>query len=83
MAITECNLHVGAPPRSMHQVAKPQFYEFIRKNKENKVALKDFSKNNQIFSGVFISEDLLIRSYKEIQQNILPFLKFIYSNSID
>jgi len=46
MAITECNLHVGAPSRPMHSMSKPQYYEFLRKNKENKVALKDFSKNN-------------------------------------
>ena len=67
MAITECNLHVGAPHKTMFAMVKPQYYDYIRKNKENKVALKDYSKDNQILSGVFMSEDLLIRSYKEIQ----------------
>ena len=32
-------------------------------------------------SGHFMSEDLLIRSQKEIQKNILPFLKIIFPDS--
>lgn len=47
MAITECNLHVGAPSKShLYQMSKPQYYDFIRKHKENKVMLREFSKEN-------------------------------------
>jgi hypothetical protein len=81
MAITECNLHVGAPQSGRGfggaTMAKPQYYDYVRKVKENKGALRDFAKENQIATGKFISEDLLIRSNKEIMKNILPFLKII------
>jgi hypothetical protein len=84
MAITECNLHVGAPQsRHMHGMAKPQYYEFIRKMKENKLLLREFAKDNQIINGRFVSEDLLIRSNKEIQKNILPFIKTLMPQSCD
>ena len=43
--------------------------------------LRDYAKSNQLASGHFISEDLLIRSNKEIQKNIMPFLKLILPNS--
>ena len=82
MAVTECNLHVGAPQsKHMHGMSKPQFYDFTRKLKENKLLLRDYAKNNQLASGHFISEDLLIRSNKEIQKNIMPFLKIIMSTA--
>ncbi len=77
MAITECNLHVGAPGRSMYGMAKPQYYEYVRKVKENRVTIREYAKDMQIQSGRFLSEDLLIRSNKEILKNILPFLKII------
>lgn len=54
---------------------KPQFYEHIKSMRENKNLLKQVSKDNQIFKNQFISEDLLIRSHKEIQRNVLPFMK--------
>ena len=77
IAITECNLHVGAP-RSMYGMVKPQYYEYVRKVKENRAAIREYAKDMQINSGRFISEDLLIRSNKEILKNMLPFLKLIY-----
>ena len=47
MAVTECNLHVGAPQsKHMHGMSKPQFYDFIRKHKENKLLLRDYAKGN-------------------------------------
>lgn len=64
-------------------MAKPQFYDYIRKVRENKLALREFSKENQIAKGVFLSEDLLIRSSKEIQKNILPFLRTIFPTQCD
>ncbi len=45
--------------------------------------LRDFAKENQILSGHFVSEDLLIRSNKEIVKNILPFLKYLLPISTD
>lgn len=78
MAVTECNMHSGAPQsKHMHGMSKPQFYDFTRKLKENKVALREYAKDNQLASGCFISEDLLIRSNREIQKNIMPFLRII------
>jgi len=73
MAITECNLHVGAPGRSMYGMAKPQYYEYVRKARETKLGLREYAKDMQHM----VSEDLLIRSNKEILKNILPFLKAI------
>jgi hypothetical protein len=73
MAITECNLHVGTPGRSMYGMAKPQYFEYVRKVREGKLALRDYAKDMQHM----VSEDLLIRSNKEILKNILPFLKSI------
>ncbi len=71
-------MHVGTPQtRHMHAMAKPQFYEFIRKHRENRLLLRDYAKTDQLASGRFISEDLLIRSNREIHMNILPFLKHI------
>lgn len=43
--------------------------------RENKISLRQAAKDNQIFQGKFVSEDLLIRSHKEISKNILPYLK--------
>lgn len=78
MAVTECNMHVTAPQsRHMHNMAKPQYYDYLRKVKENKRQLREYAKDNQLASGHFISEDLLIRSNKEINKNIMPFLKHI------
>lgn len=76
MAVTECNLHVGAPHsgRSMHGMAKPQYFEFLRKSREGKLLLRDYAKD---FGKHVVSEDLLIRSNKEILKNILPFLKSV------
>jgi hypothetical protein len=62
-------------------MAKPQYYDFIRKLKDSKNSLREFSKENQLLSGHLLSEDLLIRSSKEIQKNILPFLKYLLPNS--
>lgn len=45
--------------------------------------LREFAKDNQIINGRFISEDLLIRSNKEIQKNILPFIKILMPHSCD
>ncbi len=71
-------MHSGAPQsKHIHGMSKPQFYDFTRKLKENKVALREYAKDNQLASGCFISEDLLIRSNREIQKNIMPFLKII------
>ena len=47
MAVTECNLHVGAPQsKHMHGMSKPQFYDFTRKLKENKLLLREYAKDN-------------------------------------
>ena len=82
MAVTECNLHVGAPQKPhLHGMAKPQFYDFVRKLKENKGILREHSKEAQIASGRFVSEDMLIRSSKEIIASILPYLKTIVGES--
>lgn len=75
-------MHVGTPSR-MLAMGKPQYYDLVRKQKENKTMLRDFAKENQILSGHFISEDLLIRSNKEIVKSILPFLKYLLPVTTD
>lgn len=78
IAITECNLHVGAPDkRHMFAMAKPQFYDFVRKQRDNRLLLREYAKDRQIASARFISEDMLIRSGKEITKSMLPFLRTI------
>lgn len=57
---------------------KPQFYDYLRKVKENKNHLRDFCKDDQIASGKVFSEDMLIRSHDEIVKNILPFVKAVH-----
>jgi hypothetical protein len=82
MAITEFNVHGGdVKPhqyqnknKSFNPMQKPFFYEFIRELKSNKQLIKEFSKDNQIMKKKCISEDLLIRSLREIQKNVLPYL---------
>ncbi len=45
--------------------------------------LREYAKDSQIQSGRFISEDLLIRSNKEIHKNIMPYLRNIVANTSD
>lgn len=43
----------------------PQYFEHARTLKANKLTLRDELKENQLLTGNLISEDLLIRSYRE------------------
>jgi hypothetical protein len=83
MAITECNLHVGAPQSARGFggaiMAKPQFYDYVRRVRENKGLLREYCKDEQIQRGHFVSEDMLIRSHKEITQSLLPYLRSLLS----
>jgi len=54
-------------------MAKPQYFEYVRKHREGKLGLREYAKDMQHV----VSEDLLIRSNKEILKNLLPFLKSI------
>ena len=46
MAITEFNLHVGAPKsRHLFQMSKPQYYEYVQRLKDNKLTIRDYAKD--------------------------------------
>ncbi|CDW87611.1 cell cycle checkpoint protein rad17-like [Stylonychia lemnae] len=76
MSITECNLHVGGPKNShLYQMQKPQFYDFTKNLRENRYQIRSMSKDQQILNNKLVSEDLLLRSQKEIVRNILPYMK--------
>ena len=80
MAITECNWH-GADKKDkkaqMVQMEVPQFYELMRNLRVTKATIKDQVKEKQIFENKLFSEDLLIRSSRENQRNVLPFMSFM------
>ena len=52
----------------------PQFFEHSRQLKANKLTLRDQLKENQLLTGHLLSEDLLIRSQREAQTNLVPFI---------
>lgn len=75
----EFNLHGGERldhhnKNQMYTMQKPQFYEFNREVKQNRSLLREQTKDIQMIQNKLISEDLMIRSFKEIQKNILPFI---------
>jgi hypothetical protein len=49
----------------------------VRNLRENKQALRSAAKEEQMRGGRLVSEDLLVRSSKEIARNVLPFLKLM------
>ena len=64
--VTETNLHcVEARQDRMVTMQAPQYFEHARNLKANKLTLRDELKENQLLTGNLISEDLLIRSYRE------------------
>ena len=53
---------------------KPFFFEHLQKLKSNRLTFRDILKENQLVKGEIFSEDLLIRSQREAQLSIIPFL---------
>lgn len=88
MAITEYNLHGGDQKptanksHSIMKMQKPYYFDHARELRQNRMLLREAAKDNQIFTNHFVSEDLLIRSHKEIQKNILPYMKEMGGYSI-
>lgn len=68
MAITEFNIHGGdlSEKKQTYQIQVPQYYAHVRELKQNKLKLRETAKDMQIMKNILISEDLLIRSNKEI-----------------
>jgi len=54
---------------------KPQLYESQRELRLNRQVLRETAKDYQLSQGVVVSEDLLIRSLKEAQTNLLPYMR--------
>lgn len=53
----------------------PEWFEHNRNRKTNVQVLRDITKEEQLLSGEApISEDLLLRSLRETQKNMMPFL---------
>ena len=52
----------------------PYYFEHKRKLRTNKLTLQDQLKESQLASHQLMSEDLLIRSQREAQTNIVPFI---------
>ena len=48
--------------------------------KANKLRLRDILKESQLESGDLVSEDMLIRSQRDSQCNIVPFLQNMNKN---
>ena len=73
--ITETNLHcLEAKQDRMLQMQAPYYFEHKRKLRTNKLTLQDQLKESQLASHQLLSEDLLIRSQREAQTNIVPFI---------
>ena len=58
----------------MLQMQAPYYFEHKRKLRTNKLTLQDQLKESQLASHQLLSEDLLIRSQREAQTNIVPFI---------
>ena len=76
MAITEFNLHGYEPAKKKNTLLKmqvPQHFDCVRTVNSNRTTIKDqligFDSAQKVFS-----EDLLIRSTKTSQREIIPFL---------
>jgi len=75
VGITETNLHsYEAGQNRMVTMQAPQYFEHVRSLRANKMTLKDQLKENQLLTGQLLSEDLLIRSQREAQTNLVPYI---------
>lgn len=61
----------------MYTMQKPQYFDHVKDTKQNKLLIKDYAKDEQLLQQKLISEDLLLRSRREIQSNILPYLSMM------
>ena len=81
LSITETNLHCldanrqkGSNQNAFSSMQKPYFFEHLQKLRTNRLSFRDVLKENQLVAGEIFSEDLLIRSQREAQASIVPFL---------
>ena len=81
LSMTETNLHCldankgkGTNQNAFTCMQKPYFFEHLQKLKSYRFSFRDVLKENQLVKGEIFSEDLLIRSQREAQASIVPFL---------
>ena len=81
-SVSETNIHcadanrqVGGSISAFTSMQKPYYFEHKTQLKVNKLSLRDTLKESQLVKGELFSEDLLIRSMRDSQLNIVPYLQ--------
>ena len=83
MAITEYNMHGGDENKDpkynkrMIQMQVPQWFTHLKERKTTRATIREQTKDKQIFENVLFSEDMLIRSMRENQKNVIPYISLM------